>query len=225
MTNRAKPLLVLNFKTFSSAIGKNAVKLAKLAEKFASTSRFAVIVCPDAGDIEEVARVCRRAQVFAQHVDPLELGQHTGSFPPALAKKLGARGTILNHAEHKISFSQLHSTIQLCKKYKMKTLLCADSDAEARRIAKLSPDFIAVEPPDLIGTGKSISKMRPELVKKSIAAVKKINRKMPVLVGAGVTTAEDARASLQLGADGVLVASAFAASRNPGKWLESLKKI
>ena len=225
MAKRAKPLLVLNFKTFSTSTGRNAVNLAKLAESFASHSHFAVVICPDAGDIEEVAKVCRRAKVYSQHVDAVELGQHTGSFPVPLAKKLGARGTILNHAEHKLKFSELSAAVKMCKKYKMKTLLCADSDAEARRIALLSPDFIAVEPPDLIGSGKSVSTMRPELVKKSIAAVKKINKKMLVLIGAGVTTAEDVRASLQLGAEGVLVASAFAASKNPRKWLESLKRI
>ena len=220
-----KPVLVLNFKTFPSASGRNAVKLAKLAEKFARTSRFSVVVCPDAGDLEEVAKVCRAVKVYSQHLDAVEPGQTTGLFPPALAKKLGCSGTILNHAERKIPFSTLAATVKLCKKYKLKTLVCADTDKEAKKVAQLNPDFVAVEPPDLIGTGKSISRLRPELVKKSILTVKKLNRKISVLVGAGVTTAEDVRASLQLGADGVLVASAFAASKNPGKWLESLKMI
>ena len=45
-----------------------------------------------------------------------------------------------------------------------------------------------------------------------------------VLCGAGISTAEDVRASLKLGADGVLLASSVVKSPNPEKALKELLK-
>jgi triosephosphate isomerase len=77
------------------------------------------------------------------------------------------------------------------------------------------PDMIAIEPPELIGTGISISKARPELITESVKQIRKVNRSVKVLCGAGVTTAEDVSKALELGSEGVLVASAVAKSKDP----------
>lgn len=217
-----KPLLVLNFKNFLESTGANAVKLAKIAENFAATNKtFQVVVCPSFADLAVVSKVCNRCWVFAQHVDPVEYGAFTGSFPVPLAVKY-CSGTLLNHSEHKIPLAALKRTISLCKKFRLKTLVCADIIAEAKAIAHFSPSFLAIEPPKLIGSGKSVSTANPKLVVDAVNAVKKINSKLPVLVGAGVSTAEDVRCGLELGAEGVLVASAFAKNKNPKKWLKRL---
>ncbi len=217
-----KPLLVLNFKNFRESTGSNAVKLAKLCERFArKNKKFQVVVCPSFTDLAVVRSVVSRCWVFSQHVDAFEYGSFTGGFPVPLTKKYCA-GTLLNHSEKKLSPRVLKHTVFLCKKYKLKTLVCADSVSEARAVALFSPDFIAIEPPDLIGRGVSVSTAKPELIVDGIEAVKKIG-KIPVLVGAGITSAADVFRSLELGADGVLVASAFAKSRNPKKWLSELR--
>ncbi|MCX6777030.1 MAG: triose-phosphate isomerase, partial [Candidatus Micrarchaeota archaeon] len=96
----------------------------------------------------------------------------------------------------------------------IETLLCADSVEEAKKIATLSPSYIAVEPPELIGSGISVSKAKPEIVSDAVSEVKRINN-IPVLCGAGVSTGVDVRKAVELGASGVLLASAFVKASNP----------
>jgi triosephosphate isomerase len=66
---------------------------------------------------------------------------------------------------------------------------------------------VAVEPPELIGSGIPVSKADPEVVRASVSAVKRINPGVGVLCGAGITHGEDLRAALDLGSIGVLLAS------------------
>ncbi|MBN1275633.1 alpha-hydroxy-acid oxidizing protein, partial [Candidatus Woesearchaeota archaeon] len=68
------------------------------------------------------------------------------------------------------------------------------------------PDFIAMEPPELIGGEVSVSEARPGLIGETVAAVRAV-ADVPVLVGAGVKDGEDVRKACSLGAEGVLVAS------------------
>jgi len=86
----------------------------------------------------------------------------------------------------------------------------------------MKPDMIAIEPPELIGTGISVSKARPELITKSLKQIRKVNESVRVLCGAGVTTAEDVSKALDLGSEGVLVASAVVKSKDPGAVLQSM---
>jgi len=79
--------------------------------------------------------------------------------------------------------------------------------------------MIAVEPPELIGTGISVSKAKPEVVSGSVELVKQINPDVIVLCGAGITTGEDVAAALRLGTEGVLVASGIVKAQNPYKVL------
>ena len=77
------------------------------------------------------------------------------------------------------------------------TVVCAKDSKEAAKIAKVSPDFIAVEPPELIGGEVSVSKAKPDIIRESVKAV---GGKSKLLVGAGVKTGEDVRIALKLGA-------------------------
>jgi triosephosphate isomerase len=71
----------------------------------------------------------------------------------------------------------------------------------------LKPYAIAVEPPELIGSGRAVSKVDPAIVEDTVKAVKRVAKDCVVLCGAGVTNGEDVRAALELGAEGVLLAS------------------
>ncbi|MFH0972244.1 MAG: triose-phosphate isomerase, partial [Candidatus Micrarchaeota archaeon] len=98
----------------------------------------------------------------------------------------------------------------------------ADDLHEAVAIAKLHPPCIAVEPPELIGSGISVSSANPGIVTDSVREIKKIDPKIIVLVGAGVSNAADVRKSIELGAEGVLLASAFVKSKDPEELLEEM---
>ncbi len=220
-----KPLLILNFKSFSSSTCTNAVRLAEICEKFAQRNKnFQLGICASALDVISVSRVVNKCWLFSQHVDPCFEGAFTGSICISTVKPFCC-GTLLNHAEKKISFPVLEKTVSLCKENNLKTLVCADSLKEAVRVAGLAPDFLALEPPDLIGSGISVSTARPQLVTDFIKAIKKANKKQVVLVGAGITNAADVTKSFELGARGVLVASAFAKNKNPAKWLGSIQQL
>jgi triosephosphate isomerase len=75
--------------------------------------------------------------------------------------------------------------------------------------------MLAVEPPELIGTGVPVSKAKPEVVSGTVELVKEINSDMVVLCGAGITRGEDVAAALRLGTEGVLVASGVVKAKDP----------
>ena len=207
-----KPITVINFKTYKQ--GKQAVKLAKQIEKIKKD----VIVDVQASDIYEIVKTTK-LRVYAQHVDWQKPGRHTGFILPEAVKKDKAKGSFLNHSEHKLSPCVLRKTIKRCKAVGLKTLVFAKDLKEAKKIQKMKPDYLVVEPPELVGGKKSVSKAKPELIEK---IKKKI--KMKFLVGAGIHSREDVKIAMKLGAGGIAVSSAITKVRNPGQKLRELLK-
>ncbi len=218
-------LFVVNFKTYKEATGENAVRLAKSCESAAKKSKgkVKVAVAVQAADIFRVAAAVNSGiiEVFAQHIDANGQGKSTGFVTTEAVKEAGASGTLLNHAEHKIT--DIARRIATAKAAKLATVVCAADVAEATIIAKTAqPDYIAVEPPELIGGKVSVSEAKPEVVSDSVAAVKSANSSIKVLCGAGVNKRQDVEKALQLGSEGVLVASAVVLAKNPEKALLEL---
>jgi triosephosphate isomerase len=88
------------------------------------------------------------------------------------------------------------------------------------KYATLRPNFIAYEPPELIGGDVSVTSAEPSIISDVVKACNPKN--VRVLVGAGVKTSEDARKSIELGADGVLIASGIVKAREPAKALNAI---
>jgi len=149
-------------------------------------------------------------QILAQHLDEASLGASTGFSVPEMAKSFGATGSLVNHSEHRLPETEIESLVSRLRKLEMVSVVCAKDDHEVGRFTKLNPDFIAVEPPELIGSGKAVSKEKPEIIRGSRATLEK-NRLSysftKLLCGAGIVDGIDARASVKLGAEGILVAS------------------
>ncbi len=211
------PLIIVNFKAFKSSTGKNAIALAKLCEKIAKSKKANIAVAVQPADIYRVSNAVS-IPVLAQHADANEYGQFTGSVLAEDVKENGAKGSLLNHSEKRISYVQIAKTIKKLKRLGMKSVVCAATPEEAKRIAKLKPDFIAIEPPELIGGKISVSSARPGIITATTKAIKDI----PVLCGAGIKTKDDVKKAVQLGVKGILVASGVANARNPGKVLNGL---
>ncbi len=204
------PLILVNFKLYEQSTGDSAVKLAKIHEKVAKENNVSIAVAVNALDL---AAVCRAVSipVFAQHLDPISYGAHTGGILPDLLKEAGAYGTLLNHAECQMEFEALEKAIVRAKEVDLFTVVCANTPEKAARIVKMSPDLIAVEPPELIGGEISVSKAQPEIIEKSVEIVGE-NR---LLVGAGVKNGDDVRIAMSLGASGVLLASGVTRAVDP----------
>lgn len=225
-----KPWIIVNFKTYREATGENAVRLARQCESAAKLAKgkVRVAIAVQATDIFRVASAVdkKTISVFAEHVDTALQGKFTGFVTAQAAKEAGAVGTLVNHAEHKLGSSEtIAKHIAAAKASGLLTVACAANVEEAKAIASKepSPDYIAVELPELIGTLVSISKVKPEVVTASIDAVKRI-KDIPLLCGAGVANGEDVRNAIKLGTEGVLLATAVVLAKNPKEALLELIK-
>ena len=207
------PIVIVNFKTYPEATGENAVKLAQVISEVSERSGVAVAVAPQAADIASIAREVR-IPVLAQHVDPIKPGRNTGWISPESIRAAGAVGTLVNHSEHKLPLDQVAQVVKLAKEAGLSTVACAADMEESRRIAEIPPEIIAVEPPELIGTGIPVSKAKPEVVRDSVRVVKDVNPAIKVLCGAGITSGEDVARALELGAEGVLIASGVVCAKD-----------
>lgn len=205
-----KPITIINFKTYKQ--GTQAVKLAKDIQKYNKE----IIIGVPASDIYEITKATK-LRVFAEHVDFFKPGRHTGYIIPEAVKKDKAKGTFLNHSEHRLPFRIIKKTVKRCKKINLKTAIFAASLKEAKKIKKLKPDYLIIEPPELVAGKVSVSKAKPDLISK---ISKKL--KYPFLIGAGIKNKKDVEIALKLGAKGIAVSSAITKSKNPKSALKKL---
>ncbi len=217
------PIILVNLKTYEESMAQKAIEFARIAEKVNEKTGISIAIAPQIIDLAAVT-VSSEIPVFAQHIDPVGYGKYTGHILPESVADAGAYGTLLNHSEHQIPLKQIEASIKRAREVDLVTVVCADTVDTAKRIALLGPDAIAIEPPELIGSGISVSTAQPEIVSGSVAAVKSINKDVKVLCGAGITNGEDASAALNLGAKGILVASGVVKAPDPYKALLELAR-
>ena len=200
-----QPLIVVNFKTYATAMGQKAVDLAQAMER-ASKEHVRLIAVVSAFDLHAVKQAAPSLEVWSQHLDPVGQGSFTGWLQPENAIERGAQGTIINHAEHKVDIEHVQQLMQqLPDEFPM--CACAADVDEAHQLAELGPTFIAVEPPELIGGDISVTTADPAIVSDTVNAVRAINPHVRVLCGAGVKDGKDVKTAVELGAHGVLLAS------------------
>ncbi|MGE5555105.1 MAG: triose-phosphate isomerase [Methanocella sp.] len=207
-------MIIVNFKTYLESTGKNAVSLAKQAEKAAKETGACIVVAPQAVDLKLVAESVE-IPVFAQHIDPVKPGSNTGHILADAVKEAGAVGTLINHSERQLRLIDIDATIALCREKGLTSCVCANNPSVSAAVAAMNPDITSMEPPELIGSGISVSKAKPEIVSDTVKLVQRVNPQMPILCGAGISTAEDVSKALELGTRGVLVASGIVKAKDP----------
>ncbi|UCC58533.1 MAG: triose-phosphate isomerase [Candidatus Bathyarchaeum sp.] len=218
MNNLRVPIIIVNYKTYSEATGKKAVKLSKIAEEVSMESGVNIGVAPQFTDIASIADTVS-IPVFAQHIDPIAPGSFTGHILLESVKEAGAIGTLINHSERRLKLFNIEATVTKTRESGLASVVCTNNAGVSAAAAALKPDMIAVEPPELIGTGIPVSKAKPEVVSETVELVKSINPEVVTLCGAGITTGEDVAAALRLGTKGVLVASGIVKAKDPRKVL------
>ena len=217
------PAIVLNFKTHPEILGKKGWDLAKRFASVADDTGASIVLCPPATDIAHVAKLVH-LPVFSQHVDAVVAGATTGWLPPEALLEAGAAGTLINHSERKVAWEEMARSIPRCKAIGLEVVACADDIAEAETLAKLSPEYIAIEPPELIGGEVSVTTAKPEVVSRAVERIHAVNPKVTVLCGAGVKTRRDVARAIELGTSGVLLATGVVKARDPEKALRDLVK-
>ena len=196
------------------------VEVASAAEAVATDHDADVAVAPQAAHIQQVADT--GVETWAQHVSPTGHGSHTGSTLAEAAADAGAVGTLLNHSEQRLKLADIDASIAAAERAGLETVVCANNPEQVAAVTALGPDAVAVEPPELIGTGTPVSQADPDIVQDAVAAAEAIDPTVDVYCGAGISTGEDVAAAAELGAEGVLLASGVAKADDPQAALESL---
>lgn len=207
-------MIFVNFKTYQQGTGELALFLAKICVEVEKETGIKIVPIVQTADIFRLAS--QGLNVWAQYMDGIDFGPHTGQILPESLKEAGAKGVLLNHAEKKLSSPALKEI--MAKRQNLQILVCSESIEEAQRIVSLGPDFLAYEPPELIGGAVSVSQAKPEIISEFVSKIKEI----PILVGAGIHRREDIKKALELGAKGVLVSSDVVLSENPKQELLNL---
>ena len=218
------PILILNFKNYLELAGRASIELAKAAQQVSKSldGRIKIVACPPQPALSLVKENVD-IPVFAQHVDDAKEGSTTGYFIPEIAKSFGAQGSLVNHSEHRIDRPEtIQNLVDNLRKLQMVSVVCARSAAEVADIARFKPDYIAIEPPELIGSGKAVSKENPAIVTDSIESAAKVSQEVRVICGAGITDAADVRSALKLGAKGILVASGVIKATS---WVDKISEL
>ena len=156
-----------------------------------------IFTCPVV-DIRRVKEATKRIRVFAPHMDPIPVGRGLADILPESLVAAGADGVMLNHVEKPLDFETLAKTICRAEEVGLTTIVCADSMADASKIATLHPDIIVAEPSELIGTGVSVG---PEYVEAAMRSVKSVDENILVLTAAGIANGTDVYNTIIAGAD------------------------
>jgi triosephosphate isomerase len=217
----ASRTFIVNFKNYPEVMGEGSVRLAKAAAGLSWEVGIEVVVAPPTPMLNTVASTVK-IPVFAQKADLGEQGKSTGATIPESIKAAGCIGSLLNHSESRIPLNVLGRTIQRMKSLGMTSCACAETTEEAVEIAALSPEFLAIEPPELIGTGRAVSKARPELLTVTADALAKAGYEGRLLCGAGIVSGEDVAAAMRLGTSGILVASSVVKAED---WRAKLREL
>jgi triosephosphate isomerase len=212
-------LVVINFKTYETAHGVAAEELARAMASIETDARMIAVV--SAFDLSAVVDAAPKLEVWTQHLDPIGFGSNTGWLHPETAISRGASGTIINHAEHKVSLEHVAMILDSVPE-DFTVCACAADIEEARALTALQPNYVAVEPPELIGGDISVTTADPEIVISTAAAISEINENVGILCGAGVKNGEDVAMAIQLGTSGVLLASGVTKVADPVSALADL---
>ena len=215
------PVVVVNFKTYPQATGEKAVALAKTCEKVSNESGVSVVIAPQIPDIHRIS-IAVDIPVFSQHLDPGDPGRYTGHVLGETLVAAGCSGTLINHSEKRMQLADIEDAIRKAETLGLYTIVCTNNPLVSVAAAALNPSAIAIEPPELIGTGISVTQAKPEVISGSVDQIRAVNKDATILCGAGISTGDDVVASIRLGAQGVLLASAIAKSDTPGDVLRGL---
>ena len=205
-------MFIINCKNYEEIAGEKIIKLAKIVEKISKKYKIKIAIAPPHHLIPLITKF--EIIVLAQHLDDKKIGSTTGFMIPEIIKKSKIDGSIINHSEHRITEKEIKNLVKRLKKLKLKTIVCVKNVNEVKKYAKINPTFIAIEPPELIGTGRAISTEKPQLITNSINALQSAKNSTKLLCGAGIVSAEDVHRAMELGSKGILVASGVIKAKN-----------
>jgi triosephosphate isomerase (TIM) len=211
-------MLIINLKTYPEVTGSQIEAVTAVMDEFLETNpgiKEKLFLAPPTLDLGKVMFYHKDINLVAQHVDAVESGKSTGMVTPAGLMDLGVGISMLNHSEHRIDPLKLSEEVSFLVAKGMKVIVCCENMQEAEILVDLKPFAIAYEPKELIGSGISVSTQEPEVVEQFVKLIKERGQgNIKAIIGAGISTGEDVRKGLELGAEGFLLASAFVSAED-----------
>jgi triosephosphate isomerase (TIM) len=195
--------LIINFKNYEEVSADRAIELAETARQVAEKLQIEIVLAPPHPVLALIAKNIE-IPVICQHVDDEKIGPSTGFIVPEIAKSYGVIGSLINHSEHRMEMSSIARLVERLRKLSMISIVCAQEPQEVVYLSSLNPDFIAIEPPELIGSGRAVSKENPAIIAKSIEGA---GSHSSIICGAGISDKDDVSKAIELGSKGILVAS------------------
>lgn len=215
------PVIVVNFKVYEQVVGEKGLNLAKTCELVASETGKSIVIAPQQVDLALISKEVS-IPVFSQHIDPVKVGSNTGHTTVEGVVAAGAKGTLINHSENRLKIAEIDWLVQKCRESGLETIVCTNNFEVSKACALLNPDYIAIEPPELIGGEISVTSADPDIIKTTATTLKQLSPDVGVLCGAGVKTGEDVVKAIELGTDGVLLASGVTKASDPKQALMDL---
>lgn len=201
--------------------GREALKLAQHADRLSLKYDVRIIFTPQCVDIPLIAQNTEHLLVFAQHMDSIRIGRGIGSVLPEAIKEAGGVGVLLNHAEKKLTMDEIERTITRADEVGLVSMVCADTPQDALEIARMKPNIVLAESPNLIGVGN-----RDEEAQKEIAATNHlvwgIDPNILILHGAGIKCGRDIYEIVKRGAQGSGSTSGVILADDPYQMLEEM---
>jgi triosephosphate isomerase len=195
--------------------------LARHADAMSRKYDVRIIFTPQTVDIRLVVEDTKDLLVFAQHMDGLPVGRGVGSVLPEAIKAAGAVGVLLNHVEKRLSMQELEHTIHRADEVGLASMACANDLDEAMTVARMAPNIIIVESPDLIEGGRR-AENDPETVACINTTIWNINPKIRVLHGAGISSGRDVHNIIMAGSQAAGSTSGIIKAPNPFAMLEEM---
>jgi triosephosphate isomerase len=219
-----KPFILINLKAYREGVGHRAHKIATAAQAVARESGIGIGIACGYVDIHPISQHFT-VPAFAQHVDGVEPGAYTGHITAEALKQAGAIGSLINHSERRLTLAQIDAAVRALRGVGMISVVCTNNVPTSAAAATFEPDYVAIEPPELIGSGISVSKANPAIIKNSVEAVHNVNPSVKILTGAGIQSGECVKIAVDLGTNGVLLASSVVKAEDPAAVLRDLVSL
>lgn len=226
MTNHAikSPFILINLKCYQESVGFGAHRIAQAAQEVNEETGVSIGLAPMNMDIHPIKHHFT-VPVFAQHIDPITPGAHTGRIPLTAVKSAGAIGSLINHSEYRLSIADIETNVTSLRTEGMLSCVCSNNVATTSAVASLGPDYVAIEPPELIGGSVSVAEANPDIITGSVQAALRANPEVKVLTGAGIHSGKCVKTAVDLGTVGVLLASSVVKAEDPGAVLRDLVSL
>ena len=212
-------MLIINLKSYEETFGNQINLFLDPIKDILPNTKVDIYVAVNTVDIRMAKELYPHINIISQNVDSNKAGSSTGKVVPELLSNIGVSYSLFNHSENRKNFSTILEDIRNIQNRGIKLIVCCENVEEAKEILKAEPFAIAFEPPELICSGVSVSTY-PDVVKNFIDLFK--NTDTIPLVGAGISKGTDIKNSIELGAHGVLLASAYVKASDKKSKLQEL---